>query len=141
MNNNILFFTNDVRNYIKELYHNKNLSTTAISYTFYKELCQFINFIKKLVGYNIKTAINLIKTDIIHKVAIILCIYIILSCDILKNITHILFLVIGKNTVDKFKVIHTPSLAIISNLSFGKNEYINNPIHHAKYIEINIILP
>ena len=47
MNNNILFFTNDVRNYIKELYHNKNLSTTAISYTFYKELCQFINFIKK----------------------------------------------------------------------------------------------
>ena len=47
MDNNVLFFTNNVRNYIRELYHNKNLLTTAISYTFYKELCQFINFIKK----------------------------------------------------------------------------------------------
>ena len=46
MHNN-LFFTNDVRDYIKELFNNRKLSTKAISYKFYLELCHFFNIIRK----------------------------------------------------------------------------------------------
>ena len=47
MNKNILFISDNVRDYIKNLDIKKNISTIAISYDLYDELCTFINKIKK----------------------------------------------------------------------------------------------
>ena len=47
MSINILFISNNVRDYIKNLDHEKNISTIAMTFTLYSELCTFINKIKK----------------------------------------------------------------------------------------------
>ena len=52
MTTNILFITNEVRDYIKDLdtkinIEKKNVSTTALTFKLYKDLCNFIDKIKK----------------------------------------------------------------------------------------------
>ena len=46
MGKNILFISDNVRDYIKLLDNNKNVSTTAMKYTLYDDLCKFIEKIK-----------------------------------------------------------------------------------------------
>ena len=90
----------------------------------------FIIFIKNTGSYKIITVTNLIITEITHNTANILCKYEIFSCEILNNIVHILFLIIGNKIDAKFKVIQFPSLIIICPLLSPKKEYINILIHH-----------
>ena len=65
METNILFLTNDLRDYIKNTFEKKNITTLAITFTLYQNINDFINKIK---NFEITNKKNTLKNLFLHNV-------------------------------------------------------------------------